>query len=131
MSNFSIYEYYHLDSIENKLLRSDIAFERKVRRWFAKEYNQLVKNTYKLPWTEIVAEYYDSQIEQSEYNTIYEIAENQYLPEVAEAREESDQAYADSLIEEQKRSMKKTEKIEKKEEVNLTFNMDDPDKDLK
>jgi len=148
MSDFSIYSYYQLLAIEGKLNKTDVAFEKKVRRWYAKELRVAFDATFKIPWTDIISHYYDDQIEEAPYNAIYDMAVTEYLPEVAKAEEVENQAYADSLVQEQKESYEKylkknpdkkrieepkkeptQEDIEKKEaeRTSVDFDMGNPD----
>lgn len=148
--NFNIYKYLQFSSIEGKLRKTDVAFERKVRRWYAKELGQSVSDTYRLSWVEIISHYYDNQIEEIPFNVIYNMAIDEYVPELAEEQEALDQAYADSLVEEQQETLRKKAEKKKREEssldtpikkagneigsdkedVELSFNMGNPDEDL-
>ena len=123
---FSIYGYYQFESIEEKLLRKDVAFEKKVRRWLCKELGMGFKATFDLPWSEVMSIYYDAQIEDLDYNTVYDIAVSSYLPEKAEEQEAADIAFAESLVVEQEESVKKKKEIE----LAMEFDMENPDSDL-
>lgn len=104
---FSIYQYYQFNSIEGKLLKTDVAFERRVRRWYANELGTSVSKTFDIAWTDIVSHYYDSQIEDTPFNIVFNMAIDEYVPELAEEEEKEQQAFADSLVEEQKETLSK------------------------
>lgn len=111
---FSIYSFYQFESIEGKLNKTDVAFERRVRRWYAKELGMSFQKTFELPWTDVISHYYDTQIEETPFNIVYNMAIDEYVPELAEEQERIDQEYADSLVEEQAANLaKKAKKVVK------------------
>ena len=117
---FNIYSCLQLEAIEGKLLKTDVAFERRVRREYAHQFNISFDDTFSLSWTDIVGHYYDQQVEETPYNLIYNSAIDLYVPEMAEEEEEADQAFAESLVEEQKQTLAKkaSKKLIKDENIN-------------
>ena len=116
--SFSIYSYLQFTSIEGKLLKTDVAFERKLRRFYSAQFNISFDDTFKLSWTDIVGHYYDQQVEDTPYNLIYNSAIDLYVPELAEEEERADQAFAESLVEEQAETLSK--KLIKDENIKKT-----------
>ena len=136
---FSIYQFYQFESINGKLTKTDVAFERRCRRWYANELGISFSNTFDLAWTEIVSHYYDNQIEETPFNIVFNMAVDDYCPELAEEEAKADQAFADSLVEEQAETLSKKsikdkniKKIDKKEkrDIEMTFeDMSNPDEE--
>lgn len=93
-------------AIEGILEKSLDSFERKVRRWFSKEHSTPYTDTFKIPWDELLLHYYESSLANMSYNEVFDLAVNEYLPEFVQAAEEDDQAFADSLLEEQEATLK-------------------------
>jgi predicted nuclease with TOPRIM domain len=91
-----------LKALESMLTKTTEFFERKVRRWFSKEFSTPYLDTFKIPWEEILLHYYEAGIESLEYNEVFDLAVKEYLPEFMNQADEEDQAFADSLINEQK-----------------------------
>ena len=119
---FNVYSYLQLEAIEGKLLKTDVAFERRIRREFAFKFNISFEDTFNLAWTDIVGHYYDSQIEETPFNLVFNMAIDNYVPEMAEEEEQADQAFAESLVEEQKATLakQKSKKLMKDENINKT-----------
>lgn len=90
-----------LKAIESILSNTYEYFERRVRRWFSKEFSTPYLDTFKLSWSELLLHYYESKYEEMEFNDIYEMAKKEHLPEFIKEANEEDQEFADSLIDEQ------------------------------
>ena len=105
MSKYLIYEKIQTEAIFNVLNKTDLYFFRKICRWYSKTFSTLLKYGLDgkiIQWDEILLHYYESQMENMEYNQVYNIAVEEYLPELSDEREIEDQAFADA-----KRSFKK------------------------
>lgn len=93
-------------AIEGILENSLDAFERKVRRWFSKEHSTPYTETFKIPWDELLLHYYESSLANKSYNEVYDLAVEEFLPEFVKEAEDDDQAFAESLLEEQEATLK-------------------------
>ncbi|HBI01739.1 MAG TPA: hypothetical protein DDY18_08985 [Flavobacterium sp.] len=105
--NSVVIENQQLKAIESVLSNTYEYFERKVRRWFSKEYSTPYLDTFKMSWPELLLHYYEAGFEKLEYNEIYDMAVKEYLPEFIQKADEEDQAFADSLLEEQQATIAK------------------------
>lgn len=140
-SKQSVYQSLQVEAIYNALTSNPAFFERKVRRWFSKNFNTPLPDTFKLPWDEILIHYYESTLEDRNHNELFDLAMDNYLPEFVNRKEEQDEAFAQSLIDEQeltlskkrvktrkevkKAKVAKSEQSEGKDEMNLNFNEED------
>lgn len=104
---FSVYESLQVEAIYNAVTNNDGFFERKVRRWFSKNYNTPLMDTYEVPWSDILIHYYESLLENNTFNQNFEIMTARYLPELVDQKDAEDAAFAQSLVEEQRRTLKK------------------------
>lgn len=95
-----------LKALESVLLETHEFFERKVRRWFSKQFSTPYMDTFDIPWEEILLHYYESSIENLTYNEVYDLAVAEYLPEFMDAQEEEDEQFAQDLIKEQEATVK-------------------------
>jgi len=102
-----LYESLQLEAIEGKLTGSLAYFERKVRRWFSKEFSTPLMDTYQIPWQTILLNYYEHAIDNISTNEVLDKAMFEYLPEFKKQAEEEDDKFAHSLIEEQKATIRK------------------------
>ena len=93
-------------AIEGRLENTMDAFERKIRRWFSKEHATPYLDTFKFPWDELLLHYYESNLANKSFNEVFDLAVEEYLPDFVQAAEEADQAYAESLLEEQAATLK-------------------------
>lgn len=106
----TIYEALQVEAISDILAQNDLFFHRKVCRWYSKTFHtplHQVINGEVMLWDEILLHYYESQMEEVSYNDLFDLAVNEYVPELAEVLEEENQEFADSLLEEQKRTIAK------------------------
>lgn len=102
-----IYQPLQVEAIFNALTANPAFFERKVRRWYSKNFNTPLQDTFNLPWDEILIHYYESTLENRSFNELYDIAVSSYLPEFVNKEEEDAAAFAQSLVKEQEETLKK------------------------
>lgn len=125
--NTNIYQYLQTEAIAGNLTNSDLAFFRKVCRWYSTTFHtplhqvMLCKD---VQWDEILLHYYENQMEDLPFNNVYEIACQDFIPDLADEFEKENEEYAQALVEEQKRTIeaakkkkpsKYTQKTDKKE----------------
>jgi hypothetical protein len=124
----SLYYQAKLRAIENILNDDDLSFYKKITRWYSTTFaTPLLEVRQNIPFISILQEYYESTMEDTDFNDVYEYAMRDMLPEFMEEFEESDVEFAESMIEEQKAGierkrkrdmkLKDTETIEIEEEV--------------
>ena len=94
-----------LKALESVLLKTHEFFERKVRRWFSKQFSTPYMDTFDIPWEELLLHYYEAGIENLSYNDVYDLAITEYLPEFVNLADEEDAEFARSLEEEQKQTV--------------------------
>jgi len=111
----NIYQVEQLRAIDGFLSHKPDFSYRKICRWFSKTFNHPLLEVLEMPMPVILQHYYESQVEDADYNNIYELAQTDYLPEFMEDREIEDAAFAESLIEEQKQTLRKKAKRDKRE----------------
>ncbi len=95
-----------LKALESVLLKTHEFFERKVRRWFSKQYSTAYMDTFDIPWEELLLHYYEAGIENLSYNEVFDIAVSEYLPEFMDATDKEDEEFAQSLVKEQAETLK-------------------------
>lgn len=101
-----IYENAQLKALESVLTQPADYFERRVRRWFSKTFSTPYKDTHLIPWPQLLEHYYEDNFESYEHNELFDMAVKEYLPEFVDQAEADDQAFADSLLEEQQATIK-------------------------
>jgi hypothetical protein len=144
-----LYQALQVEAVFNALTSNSAFFERKVRRWFSKNYNTPLLDTYAIAWDQILIHYYESALEDKTKNEIYDVAIENYLPDLMDKREEDDRAFAQELIEEQRRSIESKKQRQGKQQgkpkkeavtdqpakskdvMNLNFNDEDFKEDIK
>lgn len=92
----------------------------------------------RVQWDEILLHYYEEYMEDAPYNSIFDTACRDFIPELAKELEEEDQKFADALVEEQKRTIaakkerdrkkKEKKKIDKKQKVSVKDNKEEKKK---
>lgn len=106
----AIYRFKQLEAVEAILTNSNEYHYRKICRWFSKEYSTPLMEVYKMPWDFVLQNYYESFLETRPYNEVYDLAVQDYLPEMAEEYEKELQEFADSLVDEQEQTLERKEK---------------------
>ena len=107
------YRIIQLESLRDYLFKTDAYFERKVKRWFSTTFHTPLEEVYNLSWDFVLRNYYEYMMEQNGYNLTFDMAK-ELLPELAQDEEKANQAFADSLVEEQKETLRKKAKRDKK-----------------
>jgi hypothetical protein len=112
---FDYSKYKQLQSIVDVLFRNPAYDERRIRRWYSKAFFTPLHEVYELPWDFVYQNYNEATLDDLEYNQVYDLACENYIEEFADQREIEDQAFAESLREEQKQTLaKKKDKKSKK-----------------
>jgi len=114
-----IYQAIQLESIDGYLNNSIDFFERKVRRWFSRAFSTPLLETYKISWELILLHYYENSLENKSYNEVYELACQEYLPEITKQKEAEDEEFIKQLEKEQEDTLKLKEN--KVKNINLKF----------
>lgn len=116
----SIYDYVQLEAVAGGLVKSDIAFFRKVCRWYSTTFHtplHEVMDCKVVQWDDILLHYYEDQMEDLPFNSLYEIACREYIPELAEEFDKENEEYAASLVEEQQRTVERKKKKDEQKQV--------------
>lgn len=108
----SVYEFLQMEAVEGGLTKSDMAFFRKVCRWYSSTFHTPLHEVMEckvVQWDDILLHYYEGQMEELSFNNLFDIACQEYIPELAEEFEQENAEYAEALREEQERTVKKRE----------------------
>ena len=132
-SKVSIYQTLQTEAMYGILSHSEAYFYRKVCRWYSKSFSTPLHDVLEghlIQWDEMLLHYYESQMENVEYDEIYELACREYVPELAEQFEQDNTDFAKALEEEQERTIAKKKQQEIPPEVkpptmNLSFDDED------
>lgn len=113
----TVFEALQTEIMSDILNRSDMSFFRKVCRWYSSTFHtplHIVMDCKVIQWDDILVHYYEDQMESFGYNTVFEIATREYIPELAEEFEEDNKEFARALVKEQKATLAKQEAKTKK-----------------
>jgi len=124
---FNIYYIQQLRAIEAILTSTDQYFYRKICRWFSETFHTPLLDVYKIPYPKLLQEYYESRLGELDYNDVYDLASTEYVPELADAYEEENTKFAESLVEEQEETLRlKAERDGKAKEGNKPQSLEKP-----
>lgn len=115
--DFSIYDICRFDALTKKVTRSEVMYERKIRRWFASEFSCKYTETFNHPWSEILTHYFDDQLDKVAHDRAFDMMVDDYFPEFSAKEEEENQAFADSLVAEQQAQLEKKQGRRKVSEI--------------
>jgi hypothetical protein len=111
MSDFNHYKYLQLKAIDSILNPNDIYFQRKICRWYSKEFNTSLEDTFKLPFDTILAHYYESEFEKIPRNDLIDILTNDFIEELSAEKDEGLNALLKKLEEEQDKILRKRQSL--------------------
>ena len=134
MSQFNIYEYLKLKAFNGLLNETDEFFYRKICRWYSKTFCTPLHQVYKLPWDDVLLTYYEDSLDEMGYNRTYDMAIEEYVPEIIEQMEKEDEEFH-RQVQEQVNKRRKEQSLKNKsvnskplipefEEVNIDFDKD-------
>lgn len=120
------YQAMQMEAMFHLLNGTDIYFHRKVCRWYSEKFHtplHLVMDGVTIAWQDVLLHYYETQFEDIGYNNTYELACQDYVPELAEHFEQENEDFAKALEEEQLRTIeakqKKTAQVVEKTQEKL------------
>ena len=118
MSNFNIYQIKQLEAITAVLARNEAYQYRKICRWFSRAYSTPLKEVEQLPWDYLLTHYYEAQLEDMDYNNVFDLATENYIEEFVNEDEVLKKKLEEELVAEQLRTIKKKRERDKfKEDV--------------
>lgn len=112
--SYDPYYYTQLKAVSDLLQGRDEFFERKVKRWYSKTFHTSLHLIDEIPWEFVLQNYYEGLLEQKDHNEVYDIAIS-LLPKLSENEEAKNEAFAEALVEEQKRTIEKEKQKQEKE----------------
>lgn len=115
MSN--IHDQEFLKAVSKKL-NSDVEFSyRNICRWYSEKYNTpLYDVIYKLPMSFVLQQYYESIVNDMDYNEVFDLTCDS-LPDLIDLKKEQEERFEQSLLKEQKERLEAAEAKKKAEEA--------------
>lgn len=106
MSNLRyLYKAIQIKAIESVLDPDDAASYRRICRLYSKTFHTPLQDVYQLDFEHVLSNYYESTFEEIPYNDLYDIAIEDFIPELAEQNNEDAEQYAKDLEAEQIRTL--------------------------
>ena len=114
----SIYEAIQIEALSDLLNSTESYFHRKVCRWYSETFHtplHVVLEGNKIMWDEVLRHFFEVQFEKIGFNQAYDLACEEYIPELIEEFEKRNEEFAKALEKEQKTTMEKhQQKLKKK-----------------
>lgn len=107
---FSHFEYLQLKALDCIFNPTDEYLQRKICRWYSKEFNTPLKDVYSIPFDEILTHYYESKFENIPYNDLIDILIEDFLPELSIEKDEENEKWIKELEQEQEQTLKANKK---------------------
>ena len=134
-SDFDIYRIKQLEAITNILGKTEEYFQRKVCRWFSEKYSTPLPDVEKMEWGYLLTHYYEAVLEDMDYNSVFDMAQREYIEEFIEEDELIRQKLEEELVTEQESSIEKKKAKTNKESLDkpvvkeFTMSFDDEELD--
>ena len=109
-----LYKSIQIKPIESVLDSDDANSYRKICRWYSKTFHTPLQDVYNLDFEHVLSNYYESTFEEIPYNDLYDIAIEDFIPELAEQNNEDAEQYAKDLEAEQIRTLERKARREGK-----------------
>jgi primosomal protein N' len=109
-----LYKSIQIKAIEAVLDPDDTYSYRRICRWYSKTFHTPLQDVYKLDFEHVLSNYYESTFEEIPYNDLYDIAIEDFIPELAEQNNEDAEQYAKDLEAEQIRTLERKARREGK-----------------
>jgi primosomal protein N' len=108
--DFNYYKYLQLKSLDLIFNPNDAYFQRKICRWYSKEYSTPLKQVLVMAFDEVLTHYYENQFESIPRNDLIEMLINDHLPELSSEEDDDVDEWVENLELEQAASLEKKEK---------------------
>ena len=105
----NLYRSYQIKAVESVLDPDEAYFYRKVCRWYSTKFHTPLLTVESLPLDQILTNYYESTMESISYNDLYDIAIEDFLPEIQEENDKETEALMADLEKEQAEQLAKKE----------------------
>jgi len=102
-----LYKSIQIKAIEAVLDPDDTYSYRRICRWYSKTFHTPLQDVYQLDFEHVLLNYYESTFEEIPYNDLYDIAIEDFIPELAEQNNEDAEQYAKDLEAEQIRTLER------------------------
>ena len=109
-----LYKSIQIKAIEAVLDPDDTYSYRRICRWYSKTFHTPLQDVYQLDFEHVLSNYYESTFEEIPYNELYDIAIEDFIPELAEKNDEDADQYAKELEAEQLRTLERKARREGK-----------------
>jgi len=109
-----LYKSIQIKAIESVLDPDDQYSFRRICRWYSKTFHTPLQDVYNLDFEHVLSNYYESTFEEIPYNDLYDIAIEDFIPELAEQNNEDAEQYAKDLEAEQIRTLERKARREGK-----------------
>jgi len=109
-SDFNYYKYLQLRAIDSIFNPNDTYFQRKICRWYSKEYSTPLKQVLVMSFDEVLIHYYENQFETIPHNDLIDIMIDDHLPELSSEKDDDVDEWVENLELEQAASLERKEK---------------------
>lgn len=111
MSDFNFYKYLQLKAINDIFNSDDLYFQRKICRWYSKEFSTPLEKVFQIPFDLILIHYYETEFEKIPKNDLIDILTNDFIDELSPENDEELDALMKRLEKEQEIALKKRQSL--------------------
>lgn len=107
---FNYYKYLQLKAIDSIFNPDDTYLQRKICRWYSKEFSTPLDKVFQIPFDTILTHYYENQFEQIPHNDLVDILVQDHISDLSDENNEELDAWLKSLEIHQSRILEAKEK---------------------
>jgi primosomal protein N' len=108
--DFNYYKYLQIKAIDSIFNPTDTYFQRKICRWYSKEFSTPLKQVLSMHFEEVLTHYYENQFETIPNNDLIDMMIDDHLPELSSEKDDDVDEWVENLELEQAASLEKKEK---------------------
>jgi hypothetical protein len=107
---FNYYSFLQLKAIDSIFNPTDSYQQRRICRWYSKEFSTPLHIVLAMPFTQVLTHYYEDTFSQMDRNDLIDMTIEDHLPEIEAEYDDELREWTESLVEEQNRTLAVKEK---------------------
>jgi hypothetical protein len=107
---FNYYKYLQLKALDSIFNPDDLYLQRKICRWYSKEFNTPLDKVLKSPFDSILIHYYETQFEQIPHNDLVDVLIQDHITDLSDENNEELDSWLESLEKYQSKILEAKEK---------------------
>lgn len=110
-NDLNYFKFLQLKALDCIFNPTDDYLQRKICRWYSKEYSTPLNQVLEMPFDYVLTHYYESEFEKQDHNQLIDQLIEDHLPEIQQDNEDDDEEFMEMLEKEQEMGLKKKQSL--------------------